>query len=202
MTNKIFAIGIAIVAVMAFSFTAPNSNTGKVYVADINKSSVAWLGKKVTGSHDGMIKLSSGSLSFDGKTISDASFEIDMNSMTCKDITDETYNGKLIGHLKNDDFFSTDKFPKATFVLKSAKAKGINTFDITGDLTIKGISKSVTFPATVKMSGKSLTAQAKINVDRTLYDIKYGSGSFFDNLGDKAIDNIFTLDVNLVTEAK
>ena len=125
-----------------------------------------------------------------------------MTSIVCKDLKDAEYNGKLVGHLKNDDFFATDKFPKANFVLKSAKSTGVDTYDISGDLTIKGITKPVTFPATVKVTGKALTAVAKITVDRTLYDIKYGSGSFFDNLGDKAINNDFTLDVNMVASTK
>jgi polyisoprenoid-binding protein YceI len=184
----------------ALAFTAPKG--GKLFVADVKKSTVTWLGKKVTGSHDGGIALSQGSIETDGKTISKGSFEIDMNSITCKDITDEGYNAKLIGHLKNDDFFATDKFPKATLVIKSAKAKGNGEFDVVGDLTIKNITQAVNFPANIKITGNGLVATAKVTVDRTKYDIKYGSGSFFDNLGDKAIDNLFTLDVNLVANAK
>ncbi len=201
--KKIYTAGMAIVALTALAFTAPKSNDGATtFVADASKTTIAWVGKKVTGAHDGNIKLSKGTITADGKTVSAGSFEIDMTSITCKDLTDAEYNGKLIGHLKNEDFFATDKFPKANFVLKSAKAKGNDVYDMTGDLTIKGITKAVTFPATVKVAGKSLTAVAKITVDRTAYDIKYGSGSFFDNLGDKAIDNNFTLDVNLVATAK
>ena len=203
MINKIYIAALGIASITAFAFTAPKTITGATtYVADASKTTIVWLGKKVTGSHDGNIKLSSGSITSDGKAITAGNFEIDMSSITCKDITDAEYNAKLVGHLKNDDFFSTDKFPKAMFVLKSAKAKGNDLYDLTGDLTIKGVTKPVTFPATIKTVGKTLTATAKIVVDRTIYDIKYGSGSFFDNLGDKAIDNDFTLDVNLVAQAK
>ena len=203
MIQKFYTAGIAIVALTALAFTAPKSNNGATtFVADASKTTINWVGKKVTGSHDGTVKLTKGSLTADGKTISAGNFEIDMTSIVCKDLKDAEYNGKLVGHLKNDDFFATDKFPKANFVLKSAKSTGGDTYDISGDLTIKGITKPVTFPATVKVTGKSLTAVAKITVDRTLYDIKYGSGSFFDNLGDKAINNDFTLDVNMVASTK
>lgn len=194
---------MAIVALSALAFTAPKTISGATtFVADASKTTIAWVGKKVTGAHDGHIKLTKGSITSDGKIVSAGNFEIDMTSITCKDITDPEYNGKLIGHLKNDDFFDTEKFPKANFVMKSAKATGNDVYDLTGDLTIKGIKKPITFPATIKTVGKVLTATANITVDRTLYDIKYGSGSFFDNLGDKAIDNNFTLDVNLVAQAK
>jgi polyisoprenoid-binding protein YceI len=125
-------------------------------------------------------------------------FEMDMNSINNTDVADKGYNEKFVGHLKSDDFFSTAKYPKATFVLTKSSSKGNGNYDVSGKLTIKGISNEVTFPAQITADGKQLKASAKITVDRTKFDIKYGSGSFFDNLGDKAIDNNFILDVNLV----
>jgi polyisoprenoid-binding protein YceI len=185
---------LAIVAATALSFT-PGAST---YKADAAKSTLVWTGKKVTGSHTGNVKLATGSLSMDGDKITAGTFDIDLNSMTCTDLTDKGYNDKLIGHLKSEDFFSTAKFPKATFVLSNATSKGNGNYDVTGKLTVKGITNEVTFPVVVKTLAKSLTATAKITIDRTKFDIKYGSGSFFDNLGDKAIDNDFTIDMILV----
>ena len=95
--------------------------------------------------------------------------------------------------LEADDFFGTDKFPTAKLVFKKIATKAANVFAVTADLTIKGITKPVTFDLTTTAN----SATAKFNVDRTKYDIKYGSGSFFSNIGDKAINDEFELDVTL-----
>jgi polyisoprenoid-binding protein YceI len=194
MKQLLSTVMIVVLAVLTFSFT-----TGVVtYKVNADKSTIAWTGKKVTGSHTGFVKISSGALSMNGDKITAGTFDIDMTSINNTDVTDAGYNEKFVGHLKSDDFFSTAKYPKATFVLTKASSKGSGNYDVTGKLTIKNITNEVTFPATVKADGKSLNATAQITVDRTKFDIKYGSGSFFDNLGDKAIDNNFILDVNLV----
>lgn len=190
-------------AFTALAFTYPQvTNEAKKYVADPANSLIKWEGKKVTGSHHGVIKLSDGNISYDGKNVTAGMIEIDMTTITCQDLEDKEYNTKFVGHMKNDDFFAVDKFPKAKFVVKSSKHKNDDWFDITGDLTIKSITKSVTFPATVKLAQKTLTTAGTITVDRTLYDIKYGSGSFFDDLGDKAIDNNFTIEFVVVGKTK
>ncbi len=169
------------------------------YKADVSKSKIVWLGKKVTGEHTGNITLKSGSLVTDGKSVKSGIFVIDMNSMTCTDLKDADYNGKLIGHLKNDDFFGTDKFPTSTLEIISTTVKSANQIDCKGKLTIKGISQEISFPAKIKMNKTSIVADAILTIDRTKFDVKYGSSSFFDNLGDKAISNDFTLTVSLVT---
>lgn len=193
--NTLFLL--TLISFLAFSFAFPDKKSANSYNIDPAISTIVWVGKKVTGEHTGNIKVSKGSLVFDGKNIKSANVEIDMTSISCTDLTDPGYNGKLVGHLKNDVFFGTDKFPKATFVLTKATPKGNNHFDVVGNLTIKNITHEVKFPATIKSEGNKVTATGKVVVDRTKYGIKYGSGSFFDNLGDKAIDNEFTLDLNL-----
>jgi polyisoprenoid-binding protein YceI len=198
MINKISFGFLAMIAFAAFSFVDRDSKSVTTYKVDTQKSAIVWTGKKVTGAHTGNISLSKGTITADGKTIKGGTFEIDMNSITVTDLKDSTYNKKLVGHLKNDDFFGVEKHPKATFVITKVTPKTGNEYDVTGKLTIKGITHDVSFPATITTTANSLTAIAKIAVDRTKYDIKYGSGSFFDNLGDKAIDNDFTLDLNLV----
>lgn len=184
------------VTVAAFAFTMANVE----YKVDVQKSQVGWLGKKVTGSHNGMINISDGKLITDGKALTGGTFNIDMNSITCADLTDKEYNAKLIGHLKSDDFFGTEKFPKSTLVITSVTSTGKDQYKVAGNLTIKGITKPVEFPATIQVSDTEVKAAAKIKIDRTKYDIKYGSGSFFENLGDKAIDNEFELTVDLVAK--
>lgn len=185
------------VALFALAFTVVKEQEYKV---DQQQSKIEWTGRKVTGEHTGTINVSNGKLSWDGKNLTGGSFEIDMATIVNTDITDQEYNTQLVGHLKSDDFFSTDKHPKARFVITKVTPLTKNQSKVQGDLTIKGITKAVEFPAIIKEEGKQLKATAKIVVDRTLYDIRYGSGSFFDNLGDKAIDNNFELNVNLVAK--
>jgi polyisoprenoid-binding protein YceI len=191
-----FLATLLAITVAAFAFTMANVE----YKVDTQKSKVGWLGKKVTGEHKGMINIADGKLISDGKTVTGGSFTIDMNSMTCTDLTDKEYNAKLLGHLKSDDFFGTAKFPKSTFVITSVTPLTGNQYKVAGNLTIKGITKPVEFPATIQVSDVEIKAAATIKVDRTLYDIKYGSGKFFDNIGDKAINDEFELNVDLVAK--
>ena len=194
MNTKTTSLLALLLGLFALAFTGVKSNE---YVVDPQQSKINWVGRKVTGEHSGGISISQGKLIWNGKQLKGGSFEIDMNSITNTDITDKGYSDKLVGHLKADDFFATEKHPKANFVITSVTPQGQQSL-VKGNLTIKGITKEVQFSATVQANGKQLTAKAKIMVDRTLFDIKYGSGSFFDNLGDKAIENEFELDVALV----
>jgi polyisoprenoid-binding protein YceI len=188
-------LGISMTLILV-AFTNPI--TGNLNKVDIKKSQIVWKGHKVTGSHEGKLSLKSGALEFDSKnTLTGGRFEIDMASMTNTDLSGGS-SDKLLGHLKSDDFFSVDKYPVSTFVItKATKVKG-NTYKLTGDLTIKGITNPVSFNAEVTNSNTGSKATAAIKVDRTLYDVRYGSGKFFENLGDKAIYDHFDLEVELV----
>lgn len=193
-------------AAVLMSFNAPVSGTPAfqqeaapvAFKVDGSKSKIAWLAKKVTGSHNGFISITGGELQADGSTLKGGSFTVDTRTMTVEDIKNADGNARLLGHLKSDDFFSVEKHPSAAFAITSAKKKSGNEYDITGNLTIKGITQPITFPATVVVSGNQLNAKATITIDRTKFDIKYRSNSFFQNLGDKAIYDDFTLDVELV----
>lgn len=186
---------VALMALVLASFTLPVKTTS--YNVDTNQSKVEWIGRKVTGEHNGSIKIKEGNLEVDGNNLQGGSFVIDMNSLVNADLEGE-YKGKLEGHLKSDDFFGVATHPTAQFIITKAQAKKDGQYDITGDLTIKNITHEITFPATVKVNGTQVTADAKIVVDRSKYDVRYGSGSFFDNLGDKTIYDDFDLQVSLV----
>jgi polyisoprenoid-binding protein YceI len=192
--SKIILSALILVSGASVSLAGGNDNAYKV-VSD--KSEVKWTAKKVTGQHFGHVKIKEGSLEVEGNQIKGGKFDIDLTSINVEDLKDPEYNGKLLGHLKSDDFFSVAKFPNAALELKSAKSLGEDKYELSGNLTIKGITKPISFPATVKVTDKNIVAVAQITVDRTLYDIKYGSASFFEGLGDKAIENTFTLDVKL-----
>ncbi|WP_224994630.1 YceI family protein [Cesiribacter sp. SM1] len=184
-----------LISLFAVAFTVVKDTT---YTVNQQQSKLTWIGRKVGGEHTGTIQLSNGKINWNGKSLTGGTFEVDMSSITNTDVTDKEYNQKLVSHLKSDDFFSTDKYPKARFVITKVTPLANSQSQIKGKLTIKGITKEVEFPATIQASGSQLTARAKVVVDRTLYNIRYGSGSFFDNLGDKAINNEFELNVVLV----
>ena len=200
MTKKITLGFIAAAAVTAFAFTAPKHLI--TYKVDTKATTASWLGKKVTGQHDGAIKVSSGSITNDHGSITGGTIEFDMNSITCTDLKDEEGRDKLIGHLKSEDFFSSEKNPTAKFTISKvtpiATVKPENDYDVTGKLTIKGITNEITFPAKIKMNDKTVVVIAKIIVNRTKFDIKYNSANFFESIGDKAISDDFELNVNLV----
>lgn len=173
-----------------------------VFKVDNESSKLTWLAKKATGEHNGSVKVSNGSFTVENNTLKTGSFDIDTRTITNADLTDESANAKLVGHLKSEDFFSAEKFPKANFVISSATKTTGNQYNVKGKLTIKGITNEVSFPATIAVNGKKLTANAKITIDRTKYDIKFRSKNFFENLGDKVIYDDFDIDVALVANAQ
>lgn len=187
-------------AIVAFSLLAATMAKERKLSVNTSASTVKWHAKKVTGEHYGKVPLSSGNLLLDGNVLKGGNFEIDVNSLTVEDIKDEKGNGRLTAHLKNNDFFATDQFPKANFIITSVKKSTGDKYDIQGDLTIKGITNKVSFPATVKSEKSLVKANATIKVDRTKFDIKFRSGNFFENLGDKTIEDEFTLTVELVAD--
>ena len=168
-------------------------------------STIGWVGKKVTGQHNGTIQFKSGQVLVKGAQITGGTFVVDMTSIKNTDLTDAETNGKLLGHLKSDDFFAVEKNPTATFVITRVKAlKGDpsgNNVTITGNLTIKGKTNPLSFPAKIGVKNGVAAASGTASVDRTKYDIRYGSKSFFESIGDKAIDDTFTLTFNVIAKA-
>jgi len=190
MKNSIKNIAaIAIVAFMTFSFTTGEEDKKEIKTAN---SKVVWKGYKVTGSHQGTIAIKAGHLSFDANKLIGGEFTIDMVSISNTDLEGEN-KGKLEGHLKSDDFFGVEKFPTASLIFTKVKSTGKNSYKVTGYITIKGKSDSITF--NVSIYGNK--ANASLKIDRSKFDVRYGSTSFFDNLKDKAIYDDFDLVVDL-----
>lgn len=182
---------VTLAILVACSSIAVTAQTKKI---DATKSTINWVGKKVTGQHEGTVALEKGALIFKGKKLAGGNFTVNMTSISTTDLKAGQGKEKLDGHLKADDFFGTEKFPTATLVFKSIASKGANEYSVTADMTIKDKTNPVTF--TITVNGNKATTS--LSIDRTKFDIKYGSGSFFDNLGDKAIADQFDLNVNLV----
>lgn len=184
-------------ALMAFL----NPMHTEVYNVDTKTSSLEWFAEKVTGKHQGTIMLSGGTIMNDHGSLS-GTFEIDMTSIANTDLTGE-YKTKLENHLKSDDFFGSAKFSKAKFVttsitpIKDVKEGGF-THTVKGNLTIKDKTNEITFDAVIKSEAGKIACVGTAVVDRSKFDVKYGSKSFFDNLGDKAIYDEFKLKFNVI----
>lgn len=175
--------------------------TSETLKVDAKASTFKWHAKKVTGEHTGTVNFSGGNIVIEGGAVKGGTIEVDMTTIDVMDLQGE-WKDKLIGHLKSDDFFSVAKNTKTTLVIKKVEAiKGSKTaenYTVTADLTIKGITNEVVFPAIIIVKDGTVTANADFNIDRTKWDIRYGSKSFFEGIGDKAIDNDFNVKVRVV----
>tara|TARA_B100000780_G_scaffold278765_1_gene253553 strand:- start:7496 stop:8152 length:657 start_codon:yes stop_codon:yes gene_type:complete len=185
--NIAFSLVVLFLGMSFQNFTLLNKNT-----VEVKTSSIQWKAKKVVGSHEGDISLQSGELIYEDGNLVGGNFIMDMTSLICTDLSGE-YKGKLEGHLKSDDFFSVNTYSTAGLVITNVEKVNSKKHNITADLTIKGITKSITFEAN---SEKNKFA-SNIQINRTQFDVKYGSGSFFDGLGDNMIDDEFELTVIL-----
>lgn len=185
-TATFLAALFLVVAAMA------GSGEKETYTINTEKSTIFWTGKKVTGEHTGTLTIKGGSVTVENGEPVAASFDIDMNSIVCTDLEDEGTNQKLVGHLKSDDFFGVKAHPMGQFVatsftpIEGATGREAN-YKIKGTLTLKGISQDIEFSGLIAMKGKGLVSNGSAEFDRSKYDIRYGSGSFFDDLGDKTI---------------
>ena len=193
---KLILSSLLVVLMLQFSFAKDG-----VYKVEVEKSKLEWHGKKVTGEHNGLINIKSGSLQFKEEMLSGGEFEIDMESIVNLDLESEELNTKLVNHLKSDDFFSVEKFPTAMFKITEAKSykdeKSNANYWIKGELTVKGKTNPLEFAAKVDRSEEGVSASATMVVDRSKYDVRYGSGSFFEGLGDKLIYDDFDMKVSL-----
>lgn len=165
------------------------------------QSEINWIGKKVTGAHNGTIGIKSGTLVVNNGKLGGGNFIIDVPSIKILDIADPATNAQFAGHLFSEDFFAVDRFPEATFNITDIGQTHDGKDLVTGALTIKGITHSVSFPATINITDNNIKASGKIRIDRTKYDMKFRSGNFFMNLGDTLIYNEFELDVTLTAIA-
>jgi len=183
---------VAAALLVGFASFAGNPEKETTYTVNAEKTVIKWIGKKVTGEHYGKIAVKEGHFNVADDKVSGKVWT-DMNNITCDDMEAGEWNEKLIGHLKSEDFFNVEKFPTAEFIFKKFE-DGI----VTGDLTIKGITQEISFPAEVKYGKTTFALKGKLTFDRTLYKIEYGSGKFFEGLGDKMIYDDVELEFALI----
>ena len=194
MKKILLSLVLSIATLFAFA-TKPHIDNVRV---NADSSTIKWIGSKVASSHEGNVSISKGVLSIDHGTLVGGEIAIDMRTITNTDMEGRRKQ-KLESHLKNEDFFNVEAFPLAIIkITRSVKSKG-NMYKILADLTIKGITHPITFEADVNINGANFLAKAKIKIDRTKWGIKYGSGSFFEDLGDKMILDEIAFEVFLLS---
>lgn len=196
-TSKSLPYSLFMIALLFSAYSSRPIGNEK-YVIDQYESIITWKCSMVfadKGGHDGYVSLSKGELMIEkGRLVGDI-VEVDMNT-----IADEFHrnNNNLINHLKGPDFFDVEKFPISTFTItKVAPADG-GAINVTGNLTIKGITHEVTFPANVDVKERTVTANGKVTIDRTQWDVRYRSGKFFASLADEAISDDIEFDMKIV----
>ena len=181
--------------------TEPHIDYVKV---DIHKSTIKWKGSKVTEGHEGVIQIAEGFLMIDHGTLVGGHIDINMNSISNTDM-EGRMKARIEGHLKSDDFFYVEKFPISTLkiseVIKDSSTEGdmASSYTIVADLTIKEITNTIEFVADININRNQFSATAKIKIDRTEWDIKYNSGNYFKDLGDKLILDAIEFDISLVS---
>jgi polyisoprenoid-binding protein YceI len=191
---------LSAIALTAFSNTISAKHNHSDLKINTEVSGVEWIGKKVTGQHSGGITIKEGTLNLHDGNLSGGTIVMDMSSITCTDLKPEEGATKLVGHLNSPDFFDVANHSTATLKITGAKKTEGKKYMVSGTLTIKGITKPITFEANVEMKDGKLGAFAEVKVDRTLYDIKYGSGKFFEGLGDKMINDEFIIKFKIAAE--
>ena len=173
---------------------------------DMENSQIKWIGRKVTGEHSGTLNLSGGWVVLDKNSINSGKFIFDMASISNTDIESPEWKQKLEDHLKSEDFFHTDSFPHAILEIKGPQSLIIENSKISdqilADLTIRGITHEIKFPFDLTQSQNNFNAEGSVDIDRTLYNIQYKSGKFFDELGDKLIYDNFTVQFMVHTKGK
>ena len=199
--NSILFKGIIICTTLATLITANDT-----LFVDIENSYIDWIGRKITGGHSGTLNLSDGFVIWNGKSITGGKITFDMTSIKNTDIESPEWKQKLEDHLKAEDFFHTDSFPHVILEIKRQTTiieenKTIRE-GVLADLTIRGMTHEIKFPFILTQSKNILTGEGSVDIDRTLYNIQYKSGKFFDDLGDRLIYDVFTVQFRVQTKIK
>jgi polyisoprenoid-binding protein YceI len=175
-------------------------NGQKIFKADASASSIIWTGKKLGSEHTGTINLKEGWLTVDKKAITGGEFIVDMTTIKNVDLKDDGMRARLEGHLKSDDFFGVENYPVSKLVITGSTLSSDGTLKVKGNLTIKAATNPVEFTARSSESGEITIWSARVTVDRSLYDVRYGSGKFFPNIGDAVISDEFKLDIKIAVK--
>jgi polyisoprenoid-binding protein YceI len=169
----------------------------KYFIIDTKEAVVAWTSSSVHGRNTGYVYISKGELMIEKGQLVGGTVEVDMN--TIEDKNHGSDNG-LVNHLKDPDFFDVKKFPFSTIAITGVESTNNENKTVTGDLTIKGITHPVTFPARIEVKSGIVKANGKLVIDRTNWDVRYRSGKFYDNLADKTISDSVEFNIEIVAK--
>lgn len=212
MMKKIFYLSIITILIMNCNSKSASDNLKlqnkeqvqlsklKTIFVDTDISSIKWIGKKILSSHEGIINISNGELVMNGNKLESGIIEVDMTSILNTDIENEKYRNKLSNHLKNEDFFNVAEYPTSILTITNSEQINEEKYNFSGDLTIKGITHNIDFYGSVNKEKDLFYSHINLEFDRTKWNIKYNSGQFFEDLGDKLIlDNI---ELNVLIKTK
>jgi len=216
MNNKLSIISVILVIVPFFfgcggpvkEENKPNASTNsislhagdeKYFAIDTNESVVAWKGSNSFGTHTGYVYISKGELLIENGQLTGGTVEVDMNTIEDENHDRSSKNG-LITHLKDPDFFDVKKFPFTIIDITRVASINAGEKEITGNLTIKGITRPVSFPAKVEVADGIVKANGKLTIDRTKWNVRYGSEKFLDNLKDDAIADEIEFNIKIVAK--
>ena len=178
----------------------PNLLDG-TYRIDVEKSMLEWIGRNLNNRHFGRIAIKDGDLVIRGGRLSEGNILLDMNSITNLDLQDPAWHDMLLRHLKSDDFFALERFPTASFRLtgweatEGASPEAPNGI-ASGELTIRDVTRPISFPAIVApQADGGIKAHAAFDIDRTLWNVCYGSGKLFERLGMHLVHDIISLEL-------
>ncbi|WP_438973566.1 YceI family protein [Polaribacter sp.] len=212
--KKVFLSIVAVATILTACKSEPNKKATEtkkeVSVAekvaavnnvDTTSSVLNWKGTKPTGSHNGIVSLKNGALVLEQGKLVGGEFIVDMSTIKVSDIpADNEANGKLVSHLINSDFFDIETYPTSKFIITSVAPKD-NLLLVTGNLTIKDVTKSITIPATIAtIDGVTTFSSEVFMVNRAEFNVTYASKSFFNNLKDKFIDDL--MEMSFVVKTK
>ena len=171
---------------------------------NVDSSTISWIGRKVTGEHSGTLNLSKGWVVMQEGSIIGGKFIFDMTSIKNTDIESPEWKEKLEKHLMAEDFFFTDSFPHAILEIKDhSQIVKYNTEinnRIIADLNIRGITHEINFPLEISQVQSIFYTEGTIDINRTIFNIRYKSGTFFEELGDRMIYDDFTVQFSLQTK--
>ncbi|MFN3343588.1 MAG: YceI family protein [Flavobacteriales bacterium] len=169
-----------------------------VYNVDVKASTLGWYGSKLAYGHQGVIDITSGELTMKGDTLTSGNFTVDMKTVKATDEGgDPEKMAKLAGHLMAEDFFDAEKYPTSKFEITGATKNQDGTYNVSGNMTIKDVTKNISFPATIKVEGDKLTATAEFTINRNDWGVTYGSG-VSGAIGDAVISDDIKYNVSLV----
>jgi polyisoprenoid-binding protein YceI len=199
---KKLTLSLMALAISFSTFAGGVDKDGSVYSVATD-SKIVWNAKKVTGEHTGNVSVKQGNLVLENGVPKTAYVQVDMNTITCTDLTDRETNAKLVGHLKSDDFFSVSNHQFSEIsITEFTPTSNRGEYTAKGTLKIKGKTEPISFLFNITESNGVATAKGKLTFDRSKYDVRYGSSSFFDSLGDKVIYDDVALDFEIKANAK